>query len=440
MQICGFDIVFEKFCELNPAAKGCEHDTGKVRDKYTEILDAVGIDASLLRATEKIKSYKGKTIKGGSYIFPVEYVEFCAKVINRYTTKDFKNIRSANFRDASLGEIEFLIDGFSTMIIKLGYSHEIYLQQYRAMERRMHYKIRLSEKLLADQLQKIQDQAEDYENSVVNFNYDDSVYFIRHMASRVAALQDYFGWVYQDYTDGRSEELYDLAEIASREESSQESCRKVNMELAYGDALEHDDEYQKLIKKMEHLLAEENFVKNKQARFNKLQTQLEEIRKQHQMELFGELLPEEPDLPLTVKHPLTVLREAIEYTEERYADRVGRDEAEARKTPEDIENEKIQADKVRKFLESKGMNFDLPNTDEEEEKIFMESGNLAYKLKGIIPFPCCPKEKIMAYEGSSGKCSIKCPKCGRYAIFDYDKMEAVPGETLRGAAHKLKKK
>ena len=86
------------------------------------------------------------------------------------------------------------------------------------------------------------------------------------------------------------------------------------------------------------------------------------------------------------------------------------------------------------------MNFDLPNTDIEEEELFMESGNLAYKLKGMISFPCCKKEKIMAYEGSSGRCSIKCPRCGRYAIFDYDKMEAEQGETLRGASHRLREK
>ena len=70
----------------------------------------------------------------------------------------------------------------------------------------------------------------------------------------------------------------------------------------------------------------------------------------------------------------------------------------------------------------------------------MESGNLAYKLKGMISFPCCKKEKIMVYEGSSGRCSIKCPRCSRYAIFDYDKMEAEQGETLRGASHRLREK
>ena len=69
----------------------------------------------------------------------------------------------------------------------------------------------------------------------------------------------------------------------------------------------------------------------------------------------------------------------------------------------------------------------------------MNNGNLAHEIKGMISYPCCEKEKIVAYKGSSGKCSIKCPQCGRYAIFDFDKMSARPGKTLRGITHYLKK-
>ena len=444
MEIYGFDKIYERFCEKNEPTKGLAHDTGKVREKFVDIVNAVGIDQSLLRAKERTNGADGKTIKGGNFIIPKDSIEFCAEAINRYTTKDFKSIRSANFRDTAIEEVQFLIDGFSSMLVSLGCSYEVCLEQQHAMERRMHYKIRLSEKELSDQLQIIQDQAEKYENSVCNFNYDDSVYFLHYMASKVQSLQDYFGWVYQDYTDRRSEELSNLAEIELQNESPQESFRKGNMELVYGDALEHDDEYQKLMKIMEKILAEENFVKNKQARFNKLQEQLEEIRKRYQRVLFGELLLEDPNMPLTVKHPLTVLREAIQNTEEQFAEWAERNEAEARKTPEDIkaevEQKKHLEEVMLKLFESRGMSLDIPNTDKEEEELFMESGNVAYKLKGMISFPCCSKEKIMAYEGVSGKSSIKCPKCGRYAIFDFDKMESVPGETLRGAAHRLRTK
>ena len=62
----------------------------------------------------------------------------------------------------------------------------------------------------------------------------------------------------------------------------------------------------------------------------------------------------------------------------------------------------------------------------------------AEKMKGMIPFPCCRGEKVIAYESSSGRSSNKCPRCGKFALFDYDVMMAVPSSAARGAAHKLK--
>lgn len=51
-------------------------------------------------------------------------------------------------------------------------------------------------------------------------------------------------------------------------------------------------------------------------------------------------------------------------------------------------------------------------------------GTIAQRLKGIITFPCCHREKILVYELSRGRSSNKCPRCGEYAIFDYDQMTA----------------
>ena len=62
----------------------------------------------------------------------------------------------------------------------------------------------------------------------------------------------------------------------------------------------------------------------------------------------------------------------------------------------------------------------------------------AEKMKGMIPFPCCRGEKVIAYESSSGRSSNKCPRCGKFALFDYDAMMAVPSIAARGAVHKLK--
>lgn len=66
--------------------------------------------------------------------------------------------------------------------------------------------------------------------------------------------------------------------------------------------------------------------------------------------------------------------------------------------------------------------------------------NTAEKLKGQIPFPCCPKEKAIAYESSHGRASYKCPRCGKFAIFDFDKMEAYPTRAVKGASHKFRSK
>ena len=66
------------------------------------------------------------------------------------------------------------------------------------------------------------------------------------------------------------------------------------------------------------------------------------------------------------------------------------------------------------------------------------SSSCAEAIKGLIPFPCCPGEKVMAYESSRGKVSNKCPRCGKFALFDYDEMTATPAPAARGAAHKIR--
>ena len=51
-----------------------------------------------------------------------------------------------------------------------------------------------------------------------------------------------------------------------------------------------------------------------------------------------------------------------------------------------------------------------------------------------IPYPCCPKEKVVVFPGAHGYTSIKCPNCGKYALFDYDNLTAKPGKVCRGAS------
>lgn len=69
----------------------------------------------------------------------------------------------------------------------------------------------------------------------------------------------------------------------------------------------------------------------------------------------------------------------------------------------------------------------------------MISGSCAEKIKGMISYPCCPKNKVMAYASARGRVSTKCPNCGKFVVFDYDLMTAEIGEPARGATHRFKK-
>ena len=68
----------------------------------------------------------------------------------------------------------------------------------------------------------------------------------------------------------------------------------------------------------------------------------------------------------------------------------------------------------------------------------MINSSCAEKIKGMISYPCCPKNKEMAYESARGRVSSKCPNCGKFVVFDYDLMTAEIGEPARGATHRFK--
>lgn len=401
----------------------------------------MGIDKELLRAKEKVTDIYGKTVRGGAYIFPEQSVDFCAIVIQKYTSRDFKKLRSADFDEMAIDEVVFLVRGFCMMLRNLGYSEIVVLEQYNAMERRMAYKLRLATEELERQLDAIHELAKEYKRSCISFNYYDKIYFLRYMASKVATTRCYIESVYGSYTDIRYDELSDIALEESYKKSPQISTERINKEMFFFDALEHDDEYQKLLRQQEDLIAEDTFIKNKLTRFRKIQVRLAEIREQHQMELFSELLDEEEDVPLTVRHPMDVMKEAVENAESRIKYHAEQDEAEAAKTPEDIEKEKAEMERMQQLLEECGvnLNFDLPNTDEQEEEIFVQSGNLLWEVKGTIHLPCyCKKGQITAYKGIKGKCAMKCPGCGYYVLVDYDKMIAEPLK-LHGPVRRIEK-
>lgn len=61
-------------------------------------------------------------------------------------------------------------------------------------------------------------------------------------------------------------------------------------------------------------------------------------------------------------------------------------------------------------------------------------------LKGMINYPCGCKARVLVYKGTHGKASVQCPTCGKYALFCYDDMTAVPYKSSRGASRRFKNK
>ncbi|MBR3019354.1 MAG: hypothetical protein IKH57_20120 [Clostridia bacterium] len=61
-------------------------------------------------------------------------------------------------------------------------------------------------------------------------------------------------------------------------------------------------------------------------------------------------------------------------------------------------------------------------------------------VKGMISYPCCPKETVIVFLNAHGQVSIKCPRCGKFARFDYDRMAATAFRAYRGASQMYKPK
>lgn len=64
------------------------------------------------------------------------------------------------------------------------------------------------------------------------------------------------------------------------------------------------------------------------------------------------------------------------------------------------------------------------------------TGSCAEKFRGMIPYPCCPQYKAGVEFSAHGRATHRCPNCGKYIEFDYDKLEAKIVSPSRGASHK----
>lgn len=97
------------------------------------------------------------------------------------------------------------------------------------------------------------------------------------------------------------------------------------------------------------------------------------------------------------------------------------------------QNEATSTNETKSIIDYKPSVTPYPDQGKSEEEALQCTGPSA--SSGVaIPYPCCPKEKVVMFPGAHGRTSIKCPNCGKYALFDYDNLTAKPGKVCRGAS------
>jgi len=60
------------------------------------------------------------------------------------------------------------------------------------------------------------------------------------------------------------------------------------------------------------------------------------------------------------------------------------------------------------------------------------------QIKGIIQFPCCPKQTVVAAVDAHGRASVQCANCKRFLLIDYDRMTATVTKPCKGATARFR--
>lgn len=123
-QVLSFEKLYEQQIMNQRAAKGGKDekmpDVTKERDKFADIVDAVGIAPSLLKGgREDADTNLPSKLP---WRLPEECGPFLVWILDNYTSSDFKALRKANFHDVSLETAGKLINGFCSILTGLGFS------------------------------------------------------------------------------------------------------------------------------------------------------------------------------------------------------------------------------------------------------------------------------------------------------------------------------
>lgn len=85
-----------------------------------------------------------------------------------------------------------------------------------------------------------------------------------------------------------------------------------------------------------------------------------------------------------------------------------------------------------------GIRFPESAAEREQKMMYDAWEKCPNVIRGMIPYPCCPKENMLVFADARGHASGRCPRCGKFARFDYDRMTARAMKPSRGASERFR--
>lgn len=419
MQYYDFEHIFDEYSKKVAATKAEEHAIGKIREKFTEIVDLVGVDSNLLRRHRDEVS--GEMVdfgnSGRQFCFPETICDFCVEVIIRHTSADFKLLRKGQYGEVALEELDFLIDGFTRYLIALGYDLPTITEEKFKMNKRLNYHIYLQLVQLNQECRNLIRDMENLESSYSEILYEDKVYLTWYTVEKIRKFRENIDSIDSFYKELRGEEIDNFAMENSMNVSNAEALEDICQSALLADALEHDQEYQTLLKEQMKIVCTKDYLKKWKLSYQKNNEQLNAIREKHRYELFGNMIQKKESMcNYMPTHPLYVLHEAIKLADEA--------ESELTKVKEGGVATKGQLEEIKaELLADYPQLFEIPDCEHIKQKI---------RKKGVIECPCCHQEEIIVFEGAAGCIVSKCTHSDKQIQFNLDNMVAEIYEIPKG--------
>lgn len=416
MEYYGFEHIFHKYSEKVKATKAEEHDLGKIRDKFVEIVKLVGINDNLLCKHKDKKTGKMVSLNNSrSFCFPETICSFCVEIIAQYTSSNFKALRKRQYTNVEIDKLGYLIEKFVQYLTDLGYDDATIAEERFKMDKRLKYHLSLFLYELNEEYKALVKNVEDC-NSETELYYADKALLSMYIIEKVKQCYAYIDSVYSNYKELRLAEIDKYAWENSENYRETEALTDIFQSALLAEALEHDKEYRNLFNKQIEIIATTDFLKKLETPYNKNNKRLSEIKGEHIRELFGDVFQEIKQInDFIPSTPISMLYNAVVL-----ADEGEEEEAKLGENGLTEEQRKRLMDEIPKLFPEL---VQLPSIEQIERKI---------RKKGAIKFPCCPKEEITVFEGADGCIINKCPRCSKQIKFNLGDMTADVYEISKG--------